>query len=266
MSLGLTPMENIARARSDLRMGLPVIVKADRMALCLPVETLTSERLEAIRSLADEHLLVLTDRRAHTLKLAAYDQDLVRIDLPMSFDKRWVQSVADPSTDLSYPMKGPFRCKRGGEVSIERTILALLKSAQLLPAAIVTYIEDPAPLIGQYLTEITAFNAKTLSQEVGLNDVIKARVPIQEALNSKLHIFRPDDGSIEHFGFEVGKLDLSQPDFGAFALSLFYGGCLGQLEMRLRATIARCAAPYGRGGFWYASLSQPRGTRDWPNQ
>ena len=146
MSLGLTPMENIARARSDLRLGLPVIVKADRMALCLPVETLTSERLEAIRSLADEHLLVLTDRRAHTLKLAAYDQDLVRIDLPMSFDKRWVQSVADPSTDLSYPMKGPFRCKRGGEVSIERTILALLKSAQLLPAAIVTYIEDPAPL------------------------------------------------------------------------------------------------------------------------
>ena len=231
MSLGLTPMENIARARSDLRIGIPVIVKADRMALCLPVETLTSERLEAIRSLADEHLLVLTDRRAHTLKLAAYDQDLVRIDLPMSFDKRWVQSVADPSTDLSYPMKGPFRCKRGGEVSIERTILALLKSAQLLPAAIVTYIEDPAPLIGQYLTEINAsLTLKTLSQEVGLNDVIKARVPIQEALNSKLHIFRPDDGSIEHFGFEVGKLDLSQPILVRLHSACFTGDVLGSLK------------------------------------
>lgn len=255
MDLGLTLVEKIARARADLRMGVPVIVTGERKALCLPVETMNDTRLHTLRERVEDELLVLTDRRAHTLKLAAYDQDLVRILLPKSRDIRWIKSVADPSSDLSFPMKGPFQCKRGGAVETERAALALLKSAQLLPAVIVAYIRPSSDILNQNFTEVSAkLTLKELADETGLSDIVNARVPIEAAQNSKLHIFRPKDGSIEHFGFEVGKIDLSGPLLVRLHSACFTGDVLGSLKCdcgpQLRAALAQMGE-FGSGLLLY---------------
>ena len=68
MSLIPTTLERIARARVDLRMGLPVILTHEGQAiLAMAVETLRQDRLGDLRDLGDVHL-TLTSRRAENAK------------------------------------------------------------------------------------------------------------------------------------------------------------------------------------------------------
>ena len=82
MSLMPTTIELLARARVDLRMGLPVVLTAgSEAALAISAETLTSDRLASLRDLGAP-VLALTARRAETLKARVYDGDVARITLP----------------------------------------------------------------------------------------------------------------------------------------------------------------------------------------
>ena len=136
MTLGPTPAERLNRARADLRMGVPVVlVDAGQTTLFAAAEGIGNARLAMIRSLGAP-ILALTDRRAETLKVAAYDGDLVRLHLPPDADTLWVRDMADPSHDLAHPMKGPFRPLRDGSATPARTALLIAKSAHLLPAVL----------------------------------------------------------------------------------------------------------------------------------
>ena len=136
MTLGPNPAERLNRARADLRMGVPVVLSdAGTTTLFAAAEGIGSARLAMIRSLGAP-VLALTDRRAATLKVAAYDGDLVRLHLPPDADTLWVRDMADPSHDLAHPMKGPFRPLRDGSATLARTALLIAKSAHLLPAVL----------------------------------------------------------------------------------------------------------------------------------
>lgn len=139
MSFAPDITERLARARADLRMGVPVVFESG--ALVLAVETLDAERLAGVRAMGGG-AIVITQHRAATLKVAAYDGDLARLDLPLDAPLAWVQAVADPADDLDQPMKGPFKAQRGGDVTAHRAAIALAKSARLLPSAIVVPIAD----------------------------------------------------------------------------------------------------------------------------
>ena len=114
MRVALTITEQIARARTDLRMGVPVILSAGpAQTLVVPIETLSKARLDQM--IASKHHLhmVLTKQRAETLKIAAYDGDLARLALPADRNLAWLRSLANPVDDLSVPLKGPFQTLRG---------------------------------------------------------------------------------------------------------------------------------------------------------
>ncbi|MBL4767332.1 MAG: GTP cyclohydrolase II, partial [Rhodobacteraceae bacterium] len=115
MSLVPDITEFLARARADLRMGLPVVLN-DRTdsVLALAIETLTSDRLTDLRAISGQPVIAITSRRAETLKARAYDGDLARVLLPANVDLKWVLSIADPADDLRVPMKGPLTAERGG--------------------------------------------------------------------------------------------------------------------------------------------------------
>ena len=69
MSFSPNILERIARARADLRMGVPVIITGEGKALlAASAETLTEERLSDFRAVTQELVLVVTARRANTLK------------------------------------------------------------------------------------------------------------------------------------------------------------------------------------------------------
>ena len=96
MGLGLDPLERLARARSDLRMGAVVALRDDgSAALVLAAETATTDRLADLRARGAVDL-ALTGWRAETLKARAYDGDTARVILPEQSYLAWVQATADP--------------------------------------------------------------------------------------------------------------------------------------------------------------------------
>ena len=135
--------ERLARARADLRMGVPVVLSdaGGTGAIVLAAETLDAARLAQLRALGGG-VLAITSWRAQTLHAPAYDGDVARIVLPPDVALHWVRAVADPADDLKSPMKGPLRSQRDGPADLHRAAIALAKAARLLPAAVVAPLSD----------------------------------------------------------------------------------------------------------------------------
>ena len=232
MSLMPTMLERIARARVDLRMGLPVVLTTgDSAILAIAVESLTPARLADLRALGPV-ALALTARRAATLKARAYDGDLARVTVPGDVDLTWVQALADPSDDLEQPMKGPLTSLRAGEPSLPRLAIALVKSARLLPAAIyVELAEAGAFALKHDLTLLPQSSAEPLlNTSSPLHPVAAARLPMEASNAGRLHIFRPEDGGEEHYAIEIGRPDRTKPVLARLHSACFTGDVLGSLK------------------------------------
>lgn len=223
-SLGPTAAERLNRARADLRMGLPVVLSGQ---LAVAVETLSPERLAALAALGPL-TLAITSWRAETLKARVYDGDLARIVVPRDADLVWLRAIADPADDLRMPMKGPLASRREGDATRARAAIALAKTAQLLPAALLAPLPDPAP---EGLTTLDAAEVlREISAAAVLTPVSAARVPMRAAEKGRLHIFRPDDGGEEHYAVEIGSPDRSEPVLARLHSACFTGDVLGSLK------------------------------------
>lgn len=247
MTLTLTLTERLARARGDLRMGVPVVLMGAEPALMVAVEALTAARLADMRGFG-QPVIALTDRRAETLKARAYDGDLARITLPPDQGLDWIRSLADPADDLLWPMKGPLMSLRTGAADLHRAALALAKSARLLPAVLVVGITDALALaLRQDLTllQVDEIGAE-LARLSPLHAVSSARVPLSAAQAGRVHVFRPDDGSEEHYAIEIGRPDRALPVLTRLHSACFTGDVLGSLKCdcgpQLHAALAQMGA------------------------
>ena len=232
MSLSPDLTELMARARADLRAGLPVVLAGGPEALvAVACETLTAERLAGLRDLGPP-VVVVTARRAETLKARVYDGDLARIELPAAAGLDWVQALADPQDDLNMPMKGPLAVRRGGSADLHRLAAALIKSARLMPAAVAVPVSggaDFARALG--LTCLPLFETVALLEARSpLERIVSARVPLQVSENSRLHVFRPKDGGEEHYAIEIGRPDRTRPVLTRLHSSCVTGDLMGSLK------------------------------------
>ncbi|WBU64044.1 GTP cyclohydrolase II [Paracoccus aerodenitrificans] len=222
MSLLPTLAEQISRARADLRMGLAVGIGGWLVAAA---ETIRSDRLAALRQLGDP-IMALSARRAETLKIRIYDGETARIGIPQDAGPGWLRAIADPSADMMNPMKGPFHTLRGGDTSPHLAAIALAKSAQLLPALIMVPAEAPASLVQLSPGPLL----ESLAREATLHPVAAARLPLESSPNSRLHIFRPEDGAAEHYAVEIGNPDRNGTPLVRLHSACFTGDVLGSLK------------------------------------
>jgi GTP cyclohydrolase II len=232
MPFGPTLVERLARARADLRIGLPVVLSdGTRGAAVAAAEALTPDRLALFRA-AGAPVLAITARRAETLKARAYDGDLARLALPTDADLAWVNAVADPADDLASPMKGPFRSARDGDATLHRLAIRLAKSAHLLPAALVVDVAD-APAFA-HLHDLTLLDARALAPLLDaaspLHQVVSGRVPLAVAEAGRVHVFRPEDGGEEHYAVEIGRPPRDKPVLARLHSACFTGDILGSLK------------------------------------
>ena len=248
MSFAPDMIEMLARARADLRMGVPVVLDGASPVVMFSVETLTPQRLTQIKTLGTEAVLVITAQRANTLKAPAYDGDVARIALPKTVDTAWITAVANPADDLRAPMKGPLQCQRNGDATAHRAAIKLIKSARLLPAALVVPVSGAA--------EFATTNALTLLDLAAtqthlaalspLHPVIHAALPTTVSDVGRLHVFRPEDGGEEHYAIEIGKLQRDKPVLARLHSACFTGDLLGSLKCdcgpQLRAALAQMGA------------------------
>ena len=248
MSFAPDMIEMLARARADLRMGVPVVLDGASPVVMFSVETLTPQRLTQIKTLSTEAVLVITAQRANTLKAPAYDGDLARIALPKIVDTAWITTIANPADDLRAPMKGPLQCQRNGDATAHRAAIKLIKSARLLPAALVVPVSGAA--------EFATTNALTLLDLAAtqthlaalspLHPVIHAALPTTVSDVGRLHVFRPEDGGEEHYAIEIGKPRRDKPVLARLHSACFTGDLLGSLKCdcgpQLRAALAQMGA------------------------
>ncbi|MCA0994019.1 GTP cyclohydrolase II [Alloyangia pacifica] len=242
--------ELLARARADLRMGVPVVLRtaSGAGALVVAAETVSAARLAVLRALPGDLDLTVTARRAETLKARAYDGDLARVILPQDAGLEWVQAIADPADDLAKPMKGPLATRRGGDTGLHRLAITLVKSARLLPATLVLPVaEATQSAAAEQLTLVDADPAGPYMLTLArLDHVVSAKVPLRAAQNARLHIFRPEDGSDEHYAIEIGRPDRSLPVLSRLHSACFTGDLLGSLKCdcgpQLNAALAQMGA------------------------
>jgi len=245
MNLRPDMTELLARARADVRTGVPVVFyQGANAALVLAAETLSAARLTQVLALTGPAVLAITARRADTLKARAYDGDVARIVMPTGATLQWVHALADPADDMNMPMKGPFQVQREGAADLHRAAIALTKSARLLPAALVLSIQNgPAFAVKNSLTAIDLEAAHDiLTTNSPLAPVVSARLPLSVSDAGRLHIFRPDDGGEEHYAVEIGQPDRNQPVLARLHSACFTGDLLGSLKCdcgpQLRASLA----------------------------
>ncbi len=248
MTLRLSIPERLTRARSDLRMGVPVLLcGASQAVLVAAVETLDADRLADLRGYGAP-VLAITARRAETLKARAYDGDLARVVPPVDTGLDWLRSVADPADDLRTPMKGPLQTLREGPADLARAALALAKSAHLLPAALMVPVENGLSLAGSHgLTLLTLDEiSPALAALPPMEEVVSARVPLIASNAGRVHVFRPDDGGEEHYAIEIGRPDRDKPVLARLHSACFTGDVLGSLKCdcgpQLRAALAQMGA------------------------
>jgi len=227
MSLLPNPDELRARARADLRMGLPVVFDGVEPVLAVAIETLDPDRLRDLHELGQVFIGV-TDWRAQTLKARAYDGDIARITVPKDATWPWVRSIADPAKDLETPMKGPLSTLRDGDVGAVRRAIALCKEARLLPSVACVVLEDPGEISAQY--GLTRIPGDDWLADLDYSDVVSARLPLEVSEAGRLHVFRPADGGEEHYAIEIGKPDRSEPVLSRLHSACFTGDLLGSLK------------------------------------
>ena len=251
MSLAPDIVELLARARADLRMGVPVVLRdAAQSVLILAVETLNAARLGEVRQWAGTPVIAITMRRAETLKVMVYDGDLARIRLPAGANMGWVQALADPADDLSAPMKGPLALVRGGDVGLHRMALKLAKTARLLPTVLVAELDDGPAFAQQHLLTLVdrGLALPHLTDPSPLHPVISARLPMAVSEAGRLHVYRPEDGGEEHYAVEIGRPARDAPVLTRLHSACFTGDLLGSLKCDCGAQLHGALAQMGQEG------------------
>ncbi|SEN16826.1 GTP cyclohydrolase II [Loktanella fryxellensis] len=239
--MGFTPdgTERLARARADLRMGVPVVVAG--AGVMVAAETLNADRLALMLGL--DACMAITDWRAATLKVAAYDGDVARIAMPRDADAGWVRGLADPAGDLRNPMKGPLQGLRDGPADLARAAVALCKSSRLLPAAVIASVDDAAGFAARHGLTVVDGAAARATDLSPLQSIVSARLPLSVSEAGRLHVFRPADGGEEHYAVEIGQPDRNAPVLARLHSACFTGDLLGSLKCdcgpQLRAALGR---------------------------
>lgn len=218
-----------ARAHADFHMGVPVLI-GNRLVLA--IETLSQARLSFLQSFDPPPELVITRRRASTLKARVYDGAIARVIIPPRAGLEWIKAVADPVGDLETPLKGPLQTIRTCEAKDSQLAITLIKKAQLLPAAITCEISNPQAFARAH--NLTCLDPQMLEQHLQrsglMHPVINARVPLEVSQASKLHVFRPDDSGTEHYAVEIGTPPRESPVLMRLHSACFTGDVLGSLK------------------------------------
>ena len=231
--LGPNNQEVLLRARADLRLGIPIVLAGkEHDAIVAPIEVLTQRRLDELKLIEKNSVILITARRAQTLKCSVYDGNFARIKLAQISKVNILKAIADPSLDLRSPLKGPFNIVRDKPLELENEALLLLKSAQLLPAAIVSQITDGKSYASNH--NLTYLQTGQLLEMAisprSISDAITAEVPTAIAENSQFHIFRPNISVEDHYAVEIGRIDRDKPTLVRIHSACFTGDVLGSLK------------------------------------
>ncbi|WP_421994729.1 GTP cyclohydrolase II [Roseococcus sp.] len=245
----------VHRAVSELRRGTPVILR-DAFGQALAVaaaETVSTPGLAEIAALAGvPPVLLLSPVRAaavllRPVPLSAPEEGVVALRLPAALiAPERLRGLADPTAELllldgQTPELAP-------QPPLAAAAMALCKLGRLLPALVAAPVpdRDVPGLLSVTAAQILAYpeTAATTLRVVG-----EARVPLEDAPETRITAFRAADGGIEHLAMIVGDpaavLASGQAPLVRLHSECFTGDLLGSLRCdcgpQLRGALRRMA-------------------------
>jgi len=251
----VSALAGVDRAAGDLRRGLPVVIADPGSAagvIVFAAEFAAAHRLSALRAWSGaEPDLAITHNRAVTLKIRLYTTDVIRIPVPDWLSVEALASLADPTTDLSQPMRGPFEARRDPVPEGVIAGVRLAKIARLLPAVLAVELDDLSAALAEIESQILRVGAAHImaydvAAACALERVGSAQVPLQGAETTRIVAFRPPDGGIEHFAIVIGDPQPPGPVLARIHSECFTGDLLGSLKcdcgQQLRGAIEQISA------------------------
>jgi GTP cyclohydrolase II len=212
----LSDLRDTARAIDALRRGWPVAI--DGAITVLAIESADATRLAAFDPSSTADILISSNRAA-TLKLtnqlaAATAGRPVIVARSSWLDLTVASALADPATDLSHPLMGPFSAIPCTHPEAAAGALELARLAGLLPAFFIRQgIHDPAESVSSAMIADWEAPERLLI-------AARARMPVAAAEHAELIAFRTPESSNEHVALLIG-----QPN-GALPLVRLHSECL----------------------------------------
>jgi GTP cyclohydrolase II len=225
----------VDRAANEMRRGRAVLLAdATGAAIAAAAETVTADQLDQLKRQGPVEL-ALTLHRANVLHVRTAGTDPVLIPVGARLNAAAVRDLADPTTDLDQPMRGPFTAKREAPPRIAGAAIALCKRARLLPAALL--VPMSATDAGTWASgqdavalDAAAILAHQIDAAISLKRVTAARVPLFDSEQTEVIAFRPADGALEHLAVIIGQPNAAQPVLTRLHSECFTGDLLGSLR------------------------------------
>ena len=245
-------LRQVDHAIADMRRGGLVLLREQGAALLAQAaEAVSPESLTRIKGLSGASLsLALTARRAAALGLmpppsAPGGAVLLRAAADVRAEE--LRELADPSAAQGSRLPLDDAATATG---VAAAVVELVKLARLLPAAVTAPLSARNPVSlaereGIILLDAADVFAYQAMAARSLRPVSEARVPLNDAENTRIIAFRPSDGGIEHLAILIGDPDPKAPVLVRLHSECFTGDLLGSLRCdcgdQLRGAIAEIA-------------------------
>ena len=259
----------VDRAVFELRRGRAVGVVAGNgaKALVMAAEGCTVEALQDIEKLAQSApFMAITDKRAEVLGIEAPEDigevTVLSVVMDGGLDEDAVLQLADPLSDDPKTALARATAAHVPAHGVQTAAVGLSKIARLLPAAVIAEVTDPdsADFAGwiarRNLVMVDAGDVFQYERTVGrtLARVSDARVPLEDAENTQIIAYRPQDGGLEHLAIVIGDPTSDAAPLVRIHSECFTGDLLGSLRCdcgdQLRGAIQEISA-YGAGVLLY---------------
>ncbi len=244
----LPPTLAVNRAVAEFRLGRPLLVlDRDGASIAAATELAGAEAVAIIEAAADQPpTLALTENRGRALNILPTGGSVILVE-PGSWLKLDVlRSLADATTDLEMPLRGPFKRQRRAPNAREIAAVQLAKHARLLPSVIVGNLADAETEAMRERHDLLSVAADAViayesDAAISLSPVSAARVPLAEAENTRILAFRPADGGVEHLAIVIGDAAPDEPVLVRLHSECFTGDLLASLKCdcgdQLRAAV-----------------------------
>ncbi len=251
-------LREVHRAAAELRRGTPVLLMGKTPLILLAAETAGPRGLAELASLAAEPpVLLLAPVRAAAVLHRPLEQGVPAVALRLSTDLLApgpLRGLADPTVEELLPAQP----EPAPVPELAQSALILAKLARLLPAVLaaplVAHGEAGALRLGLLSIPAADLAAYPVAAADGLRQIASARVPLENAADSRVIAFRTEGAGIEHLAIIIGRPEKADAPLVRIHSECFTGDLLGSLRCdcgpQLRGAIARMAAE-GAGALLY---------------
>ncbi len=244
-------LRQIHRAASELRRGVPVVLRGEATLCLLAAETASPQAIAELTSLgADAPVLLLAPIRAAAAIRQSVDvgASVTAVRMPAEL------MVPDTLRALADPTLPQRRISEAFETVAApadgSAALNLVKLSRLLPAVIAVTARPDIALEAERHDLVSVRAADVLRyptlEVAGLRLVASAPVPVADAPDARLVAFRTEGSGLEHLAIVIGKPEDAAAPLVRIHSECFTGDLMGSMRCdcgeQLRGAIRRIAA------------------------